>query len=236
MNENKQSFVTHKKLQIAIDGPVGSGKGTLAVALAKELNAIHIYTGGMWRALTLACLRENIDISDETKVLEVFRRSDIDLRIENDSPLTKVYLNDEDVTDEIFFPEVSNNTPIVAAHKNVRHEMAELQRSISYGKKGVIEGRDVATHIIPDADLKIFLTASVDERANRRYKQLREKHVDIAYDEVRRDVVERDRADSQRDHAPLVISPDSVVVDTSNDTIEDTVNKVKTELLRRNLL
>jgi len=225
-----------KPLQIAIDGPVGSGKGTLAVALAKELSAIHIYTGGMWRALTLACLRENIDIHDEEKVLEVLRKSNIDLRIESDSPLTKVFLNGEDVTNEIFFPDVSNSTPIVAAQKQVRLEMAELQRNISYGKKGVIEGRDVATHIIPNANLKIYLTASIDERANRRYKQLREKNVEISYDEVRKDVVERDRADSERDHAPLVISPDSVVVDTSHDTIEDTVNKVKDELGKRNLI
>lgn len=234
---NRQNLATQSKpLQIAIDGPVGSGKGTLAVALAKELNAVHIYTGGMWRALTLACLRENVDIQSQEKVLEVFRKSDIDLRIEDGSPLTKIYLNGEDVTDEIFFPDVSNNTPIVAAHEKVRQEMARLQRDISQNKKGVIEGRDVATHIIPDADLKIYLTASVDERANRRYKQLREKKVDISYDDVRRDVVERDRADSQRNYAPLVISPDSVVVDTSHDTIEDTVDKVKGELKKRNLL
>lgn len=225
-----------KPLQIAIDGPVGSGKGTLAVALAKELNAVHIYTGGMWRALTLACLREKIDIHDEEKVLDVFRKSDIDLRIESDSPLTKIFLNGEDVTNEIFFPDVSNCTPVVAAHEKVRQEMAGLQRDISHNKKGVVEGRDVATHIIPDADLKIYLTASVDERANRRYKQLREKKVDISYDDVRRDVVERDRADIEREYAPLVISSDSVVVDTSHDTIEDTVNKVKGELRKRNLL
>jgi cytidylate kinase len=226
----------NNNLQIAIDGPVGSGKGTLAVALAKELNAVHIYTGGMWRALALACLRAKIDIHNEDEVLDILKKSDIDIRIESDSPLTKVFLNGEDVTNEIFFPEVSNNTPIVAAHEKVRVEMAKLQRNIAQGKKGVIEGRDVATHIIPNANLKIYLTASVDERANRRYKQLREKKVDISYEDVRRDVIERDRADSEREYAPLVISPDSVVVDTSHDTIEDTVNKVKEELKNRNLL
>jgi cytidylate kinase len=99
----------NNNLQIAIDGPVGSGKGTLAVALAKELNAVHIYTGGMWRALALACLRAKIDIHNEDEVLDILKKSDIDLRIESDSPLTKVFLNGEDVTNEIFFPEVSNN-------------------------------------------------------------------------------------------------------------------------------
>ena len=233
MEDNNQN---NKHLQIAIDGPVGSGKGTLAVALAKELQAIHIYTGGMWRALTLACLRKNVDFHDEEKVLEVLNNSDIDLRIENDSMLTKVFLNGEDVTNEIFFPEVSNDTPIVAAHKHVRVAMAALQRKIALGKKGVIEGRDVATHIIPDADLKIYLTADVEERARRRYKHLRDKEVEITFEEVKEDVIERDHADSNREHAPLVVSQDSYIIDTSNDTVEDTVAKVLKELNNRNLL
>lgn len=235
MEENSGS-VTGKHLQIAIDGPVGSGKGTLAVALAKELHAIHIYTGGMWRALTLACMRENVDIHDENAVLEVLRKTNIDLRIEENSPLTKVFLNGEDVTNEIFFPNVSNNTPIVAAYKKVRSEMAELQRKITHGKKGVIEGRDVATHIIPDADLKIYLTATVDERVRRRLSQFQEKNVTLPYDEVKADIIERDRADSEREYAPLKISQDSFIVDTSNDTVEDTVEKVMSELKRRNLI
>ncbi len=230
--ENKQK----KHLQIAIDGPVGSGKGTLAVALAKELHAIHIYTGGMWRALTLACIRANVDFHNEEKVLEVLKNNNIDLRIEDDSLLTKVFLNGEDVTNEIFFPEVSNDTPIVAAHKHVRVAMAELQRNVSAGKKGVIEGRDVATHIIPDADLKIYLTADVEERARRRYKQLRDKQVEITFEEVKEDVIERDHADSNREHAPLVVSQDSFIIDTSNDTVEDTVAKVMQELHNRHLL
>ncbi len=226
----------NRLLQIAIDGPVGSGKGTLAVALAKELNAVHIYTGGMWRALALACIRENIDIKNEDAVLEELNKSDIDLRIEEDSPLTKVFLNNEDVTNEIFFPNVSNSTPIVAAHKRVREEMAERQKKVAHGKKGVIEGRDIATHIIPHADLKIYLTATVDERAKRRFNQLREKNVNITFDEVKQDVIERDRADSDRDHAPLVVSHDSFIVDTSNDTVDDTVKKVIDELKKRQLV
>lgn len=225
-----------KPLQIAIDGPVGSGKGTLAVALARQLNAIHIYTGGMWRALTLACLRSNINIHDENEVLEVLNKSRIDLRIEDDSPLTKIFLNDENVTHEIFFPEVSNKTPVVAAHKKVRVGMAKLQQEIARGKKGVVEGRDIATHVLPQADLKIYLTADVDVRANRRLKQLVEKGVQISFDEVKRDVIERDKADTDRQHAPLKVSDDAFIVDTSSDTVEDTVEKVIKELKRRNLV
>ena len=107
---------------------------------------------------------------------------------------------------------------------------------MSAGKKGVIEGRDVATHIIPDADLKIYLTADVEERARRRYKQLRDKQVEITFEEVKEDVIERDHADSNREHAPLVVSQDSFIIDTSNDTVEDTVGKVISELQNRHLL
>jgi len=224
-----------RPLQIAIDGPVGSGKGTLAVALAKELHAIHIYTGGMYRALALAVKRRGVDINDENAVFEVLQQSDIDLRIEGDSPLTRVFLNGEDVSNEIFFPEVSNSTPVVAAYKSVRHEMVNRQQAIARGRRGIIEGRDIATHVIPDADLKVYLTATVEERARRRFEQLKEKHVNISYDEVKKDVVERDEADSNREHAPLAVQNDAFVVDTTTDTIEDTVRKVKEELVRRKL-
>lgn len=230
--ENNQ----HRPLQIAIDGPVGSGKGTLAVALAKELHAIHIYTGGMYRALALAVKRNGVDINDENAVFEVLEQSDIDLRIEGDPPLTKVFLNGEDVSDEIFFPEVSNSTPVVAAYKTVREEMVNRQQAIAHGKRGIIEGRDIATHVIPNADLKVYLTATVEERARRRFEQLREKQVNISYDEVKKDVVERDEADSNREHAPLAVQNDAFVVDTTTDTIEDTVRKVKEELVKRKLI
>jgi len=225
-----------RQLQIAIDGPVGSGKGTLAVALAKELHAIHIYTGGMYRALALAVKRKGVDINDENAVCEVLKQSDIDLRIEGDSPLTRVFLNGEDVSNEIFFPEVSNSTPVVAAYKRVREEMVNRQQAIARGRRGIIEGRDIATHVIPDADLKVYLTATVEERARRRFEQLKEKHVNISYDEVKKDVVERDEADSNREHAPLAVQNDAFVVDTTTDTIEDTVRKVKEELVRRMLI
>src|SRR5689334_14333216 len=127
-----------RPLQIAIDGPVGSGKGTLAVALSKKLHAIHIYTGGMYRALTLACIKEGIDINNEDQVIYVLGKSHIDLSIDEDSPLTKVFLNGENVENEIFLPDVSNKTPIVSAHKRVREEMVKRQQDIARGKKGII--------------------------------------------------------------------------------------------------
>lgn len=227
---------TDKPLQVAIDGPVGSGKGTLAVALSKTLKAVHIYTGGMWRALTLACIREGADLKNPSQVLDVLEKSNIDLRIDDDSPLTKVFLNGEDVSEEIFFPKISNATPTVAAHGIVREKMVHLQKKIVEGRRGIIEGRDIATHVVPNADIKIYLTASPEVRAKRRFDQLKQKHVDISYEEVLDDVVARDEADTNRLASPLGISEDSFVIDTSNDTVEDTVKKVINELERKGLL
>jgi len=225
-----------RPLQIAIDGPVGSGKGTLAVALAKRLNAVHVYTGGMYRALALACKRLGVNLNDEKEVFNVLENSDIDLKIDAGSPLTKVILNGENVSEEIFFPEISNITPIVASYKSVREEMVRRQRKIIGEKRSIVEGRDIATHVIPNADIKISLTADVDTRARRRFNQLIDKHVNITLDEVKKDVLERDDRDSKRKDFPLEISKDSFLIDTSNDTVEDTVNKVFDELNRRGLI
>jgi len=227
---------TNKPLQIAIDGTVGSGKGTLAVALSKIVKATHIYTGGMYRALALACKRSGVDLDNVLQVMEVLNKSEIDLRVEDDSPLTRVFLNGEDVSEEIFFPQISNITPIVAAFEPVRKEMVERQKKIIEGKRGIIEGRDIATHVVPNADIKIYLTASVEVRARRRLDQLKAKHVDITLEDVIKDIEARDKADASREASPMEISEDSFVVDTSNDTVDDTVGKVMNELEKRGLL
>lgn len=223
-------------LQIAIDGPVGSGKGTLAIALAKRLSLAHIYTGGMWRALTLACLEKNTDINDSQAVLEVLNNSVIEVKVDENSGETLIILNGKDVTHDIFMPYVSNNTPIVAKYKEVRSEMVKRQKEIVQGKDVVVEGRDTTTVVLPNADIKIFLTADVNERARRRFDQLKEKNVEISFEEVLKDVVERDRADTQREESPLNETKDSFVVDTTNDTIEETIEKVMIELKSRNLI
>src|SRR3990172_12902150 len=136
-----------RKFTIAIDGPVGSGKGTLGIALAQKLNALYLYTGGMYRALTLACLRENIDLHNEEKVLEVLKTVNIDLDISQKG--TKVFLEKELVNDKLFLPEVSNAVPIVAAISKVRQEMVKRQRKIVEGQSAIIEGRDIATDVVP---------------------------------------------------------------------------------------
>lgn len=222
-----------EKLTIAIDGPVGAGKGTLAVVLAKRLGALYIYTGGMYRALTLACLRENVDLNNEEKVLEVLKKSSIDLKITELG--TKVFFNKKEVTDDIFSLEVSNKVPIIAAFKSVRKEMVYRQRKMAQTNKAIIEGRDSATDVAPNADLKIYLTADVDVRAQRRLKQFQKRGLNISLDEVIRDIETRDKIDMEREASPLAIPSDAIVIDTTNNTIEDTLNKVLQILRKKGL-
>lgn len=222
-------------LQIAIDGPVGSGKGTLAVALAKKLNAIHVYTGGMYRALALACLRRSTNIHDEKKVLDVLYQIEIGLRLGKDFQ-TRILLDGEDITEEIFYPEVSNVTPITSQYASVRKEMVERQREFVKDRKVIMEGRDITTVVLPNADLKIFLIADLDIRAQRRLVQLEEKDVQTDFETVKKEVEKRDEADIVRDASPLTQAEDAFIVDTSHDTIEETVGKVVDELKKRSLI
>ena len=222
-----------RKFTIAIDGPVGSGKGTLGIALAQKLNALYLYTGGMYRALTLACLRENIDLHNEEKVLEVLKTVNIDLDISQKG--TKVFLEKELVNDKLFLPEVSNAVPIVAAISKVRQEMVKRQRKIVEGQSAIIEGRDIATDVVPYADLKIFLTASVNVRAQRRYQQFLGRGIKKSFEEVLAETQERDRKDAEREASPLIVAKGAIVIDTTDDTIEETVEKVMEKVREKGL-
>lgn len=224
----------NKNLTIAIDGPVGSGKGTLAVALAKKLGAFYLYTGGMYRALALACLRQNIDPHSEEKVLDLLGKISIELKIANLG--TKVFLNNVDISDEIFSLEVTKKVPTVAAFSKVRIEMVKRQKKLIEDKTVVVEGRDSSTDVTPNADLKIYLTADIKTRTKRRLKQLAKRDVNITFDEVEYDVKERDRLDSTRYASPLKIVPDAYILDTTNLSIEETVNKVLEKLKEKELL
>ena len=221
-----------ENLQIAIDGPGGSGKGTLAIALAKKINASHIYTGGMYRALTLKCLNSNIDLKNEGSVLDLLLKTNIKLDVDRNTGLTHIFLDSKDVTEDIFLPKVSNATPVVSEHRSVREEMVRRQKSLADGKKVVMEGRDITTVVLPNADIKIFLTADVNERARRRFNQLKEIDPNTQYEAVIQDVIKRDKTDTERNASPLERTPDSFLVDTTDDTIELTVKKVMDELER----
>lgn len=226
-------------IKIAIDGPVGSGKGTLALALAKKLDALYINTGAMYRGLALSCLREKIDIADENKVLELLNK--ISIKLKPTEGGTKAFLNNEDVSLEIFKPYISKIASDVAAFSKVRKEMVVRQRkmakeAVKSRKSVVMEGRDITTDVIPDADIKIYLTADIKTRAQRRLRQFEEKGIKMQFNNVLRDLGDRDKKDTQRSASPLRIVKDAVVMDTTNDTIDQTVEKVMFKLKEKNLL
>ncbi len=220
----------HKAIKVAIDGPVGSGKGTLAVALANKLNALYVYTGAMYRELALACLREKTDIQDEKKVFAVFQKISIDFKSTREG--VKAFLNGEDVSEEIFKPYVSKTVPIVAAFPRVREAMVLKQKKIAEdaiksGKSVVMEGRDITIDVLPNADVKIYLTADINVRVKRRLKQFEDRGIKTSFKDVLEDLKERDNKDIQRDASPLRMAKDAIVVDTTNDSIEQTVAKVQ---------
>lgn len=229
----------NKPIKIAIDGPVGSGKGTLALALAKKLNALYVNTGAMYRELGLLCLRNNIDMKDENKILETFSNNSIE--IASTEKGVRAILNGEDVSEEIFKPDVSQAASLVAVFPKIRKAMVIRQRKIAKNaiesqRSVVMEGRDIASDVIPNADIKIYLTADIKTRAQRRLEQFKNKGIEMQFDEVLKDLKNRDEKDMQRSASPLRIADDAQVVDTTNDTIDETVNKVVEKLRERKLI
>jgi cytidylate kinase len=201
-------------LIIAIDGPSGAGKSTLAKRLAKELRFVYLDTGAMYRALALKALRQGVDLADDTCLAELIAGTEIDLQ-ETHGRLA-VLLDGEDVADQIRTPEVSQLASKVSALGVVRAHMLELQRAM--GKQGsvVAEGRDIGTVIFPEAEVKVFLDASVCERAQRRYDELKAAGREVDLDETRREIEERDKRDSERDLAPLRKADDAMLIDSSS--------------------
>lgn len=221
--------------KIAIDGPVGVGKGTLAAALSKEFGALYINTGAMYRALTLKCLRENIDIHNDRKVVEALLGIKIDLNVD-ELANQQVLLNGEDVSSEIFMPQVSSAVAVISAYKDVRKEMVRRQKEmVSECDKVIIEGRDIATEVASNAQLKIYLTAGIKERVQRRYKQIKEKGINMTLETVMSETEKRDKMDMERQASPLVIAKGAFVLDTTNLTVPETVKKVEAKMKEKGL-
>ena len=216
------------KITIAIDGPAGAGKSTVAKILADKLGLLYIDTGAMYRAATWLALQERIDLKDGDRLAEALCHKD--LRLESPDESTggriRVFLNDHEITDAIRGKEVSDRVSTVAAQKMVRKVLVEQQRKLARGRSAVLDGRDIGTVVLPDADLKIFLTASAEERARRRVKDLEGLGEKESYDDVLRAIIERDKQDSTREEAPLVKAADAVEVDTDGLTIEEVVDKI----------
>ena len=206
-------------MKIAIDGPAGAGKSTIAKRVAQELFIEYIDTGSMYRALTLKVLRNKIDPMNKKKVTELLANTDID--IDNNH----IYLDGVNVDDEIRENIISKNATYVATIKEVRDVMVTLQQNLAKKKSVIMDGRDITTVVLPNADFKYFVTASVEVRSKRRYKELLEKgEANITLEKIMDDIIKRDRNDSSREIAPLKKTSDSLLLDTTNKSIDECVN------------
>lgn len=209
---------------IAIDGPAGAGKSTVAKHLANKLNYLYVDTGALYRAIGLYMIRNNISYTDEIETSENLKNINLELKhIDN---VQHVFLNGDDVTSKIRSPEVSLAASSVSAFKLVRNFLIDLQRNIAKNNNVIMDGRDIATVVLPNADIKIFLTASARIRAIRRYKDLTKINVNKTFDEVYRDMVTRDSNDSSRDIAPLKQAEDALLIDSSDMGFDETVDYI----------
>ena len=209
---------------VAIDGPAASGKSTTARLVAERLGYRWVDTGAMYRALALKVVREKIKPWEEGRLREMLGRTEV--RLEEGDGGLRVLLDGEDVTELVRSPEVTRAVSWVCALPFVREAMVQLQRRMAAGGGVVMEGRDIGTVVVPDAEVKVFLDADVRERARRRWRELREKGMDVSLEDVERELEERDRKDSAREHSPLRRAPDAILVDTTNLSVEEQVERI----------
>ena len=214
-------------IAIAIDGPAGAGKSTIARLAAKELGFIYVDTGALYRAIGLAASRRSLTAEDKDAIIEMLTAIKVELAV-NEKHEQIVLLDGEDVSGLIRTPEISMLASAVSAIPEVRAFLLDLQRDMAHTNNVIMDGRDIGTVVLPDAKIKIFLSASPECRARRRYKELIEKGMDVKYEDILSDVVARDYADSHRDIAPLKPADDAIMVDPSGEDLETSVNKLLT--------
>lgn len=210
--------------QIAIDGPAAAGKSTVAKIISKKLGYVYIDTGAMYRSLTYKALKEKAELSDGGRLAALLEKTDI--RLQYGEGRQKVSVDGEDVTEQIRYPEVSSHVSLVSSFSEVRKEMVRRQRVLAESCNVVMDGRDIGTHVLPEAQVKIFLRASVDERAIRRFKEEEMKGRHPSMDALRKAIALRDRKDMERAVSPLVKAEDAVEVDTTSLTIDDVVERI----------
>lgn len=205
---------------IAIDGPAGSGKSTIAQLIANDLGLVYLDTGAMYRVFTLKVMKEKIDFNDMTNITKLL--NNLWMNIEKD----RFFLDDEDVTEEIRKPEISENVSKIAAIREVREKMVEMQREFSRSKDVILDGRDIGTVVFPDADIKVFLVADPLERAKRRHKELIEKGEDVSLDEIYENIITRDKIDSTREISPLKMGKGAIKIDTTARNIKEVKDEI----------
>ena len=203
---------------IAIDGPAGSGKGTLAKALAEKFNLVNIDTGATYRCVALKTLRNNIKLDDTNKIIEISKNINIDLKSDG-----TVLMDGEDVTKEIRSKEVTNIVSPISSIVEVRTNMVDIQRKIAEGNNVVMEGRDITTVVFPNAKYKFYLDASIESRAQRRFKENQEKGIDMTYEEVYDNIEKRDYNDMHKEVGSLTRTDEQISIDTTNITVEEEV-------------
>lgn len=207
-------------LVIAVDGPAGAGKSTIAKIIAENLKINYIDTGAMYRAITYKCLKNNIDINNEEEVSNLAKKTNIDFKDNN------IYLDGKILTDEIRTIEVSNNVSNVAKIKEVRYLMVDVQREIGKRSSVILDGRDIGSYVFPNADYKFFLIATPQERGQRRFIELSKKGYKVTLEDIIKDIVKRDEIDSNREFAPLIKAKDAIEIDTTGKTIDEVVDIV----------
>ncbi len=209
---------------VAIDGPAGTGKGTVTAIIAKKLNLVNIDTGATYRCVTLEMLENNIGLEDSEEIKKLLENIKIELK--NQNGVQKVFLNDKDVTDEIRSKRVTEFVSQVSGIKQIRLKMSSLQREMGLKQDSIMEGRDIGTYVFPDANVKIYLDADVEERAKRRLIQNKEKNINMSYEEILENIKMRDANDKAKEIGALKVAEDAIVIDTTHLTIDEVVNKI----------
>ncbi|AUJ26391.1 (d)CMP kinase [Virgibacillus dokdonensis] len=211
-------------ITIAIDGPAAAGKSTVAKIVAEKLSCIYIDTGAMYRALTWKALKNSVNVNNEEALIELLESTDIMLKQNSRGQL--VFVDEEDVTYDIRSNEVTNNVSYVAKHPKIREEMVRRQQMLAKHRGVVMDGRDIGTHVLPNADIKIFLIASVEERAKRRYEENIKKGIHADLNELKKEIEQRDEIDSKREASPLIKAKDAIEIDTTSLSIQEVAERI----------
>ena len=209
---------------VGIDGPAGSGKGTVTKQVANRLGLINIDTGSTYRCVALETINQGVRLEEKDKIIEIAKTIKVDIQALPEGD--RIFLNGKEVTKEIRSKEVTEIVSQISSIKEVRFEMVNLQRRLAEGKDVIMEGRDICTYVFPNADVKIYLDASIEERAKRRYKEMQEKNINMSYEEVEENIRKRDEKDKAKEIGALKKTEDSIVVDTTSLTIEQVVEEI----------